>query len=415
MKTIKFISSILVGCLFMACNQNDLIPNAGNQVATNHRISIEQAKSNALNFVNKVNSTTRTRSTKTFEISDVQAISLTQNSTRSAGDSISLDTLLYIVNFADSAGFVIAGTDDREDPIYAYIEEGNYSWGDTDMLNSGFAAFLYALLESKSYDGQNDKEENYTEYGEGGGGGNHKPSKFEVMSPLLVTKWGQKSPYNKYTNNFPTGCVATAIAQILSYLELPQNVQWATNDTSGSIIMDWPLIKSECKNNNGAPQTTTTIDQVAHLMHSLGLAFKADYGEGGTYIDSDDAIEYMKKTGYKVSDLDDYDINSVITNLKAGNKIIFMRGHARYYHVGFVFRKYVDGHAWVVDGYIDEVKNNKQSYYIHCNWGWTGSNANNGYFLSSALNAEVPPSYNDNATTRSSNFRYNLETSVFTK
>ena len=162
-------------------------------------------------------------------------------------------------------------------------------------------------------------------------------------------------------------------------------------------------------NNNGAP--TTTIDQVAHLMRSLGLAFGAEYESGGTGVDSDDAIEYMQNVGYNVSDLDDYDVNNVVNNLKNSNKIVYMRGNARYYHVGFVFRKYVDGHAWVVDGYIDEVRSNKQSYYLHCNWGHDG--VSNGYFLSNVLDTNQRV-YNDNAQTRA-NYQYCLETATFTK
>lgn len=81
-----------------------------------------------------------------------------------------------------------------------------------------------------------------------------------------------------------------------------------------------------------------------------------------------------------------------------------------------VFRKYVDGHAWVVDGYIDQVKNNKESKYIHCNWGWMNKKEN-GYFLSDVLNAEESPAFNDNAeaTRASNNYRYNLKTATFTK
>ena len=88
-----------------------------------------------------------------------------------------------------------------------------------------------------------------------------------------------------------------------------------------------------------------------------------------------------------------------------------MRGSSLYYHVGFVFRHYVDGHAWVVDGYIDEVKNNVHSYYLHCNWGWGGTS--NGYYLSDTFNSGDGPIYNDNATR--SNYQYNLEFATFFK
>ena len=79
-------------------------------------------------------------------------------------------------------------------------------------------------------------------------------------------------------------------------------------------------------------------------------------------------------------------------------------------------RKYVDGHAWVVDGCIDEVKNGKQYYYVHCNWGWGYSQ--NGYYRSDILNADpgTKPVYNDSVVkTRGQNFRYKLETATFRK
>lgn len=91
-----------------------------------------------------------------------------------------------------------------------------------------------------------------------------------------------------------------------------------------------------------------------------------------------------------------------------------MRGNGDYYHVGLIFRKYIDGHAWVVDGYIDQIENHIQTKYIHCNWGWDGYH--NGFFKSDVLNAEESPVYNDTTTsTRSTNFRYKLQTSTFKK
>lgn len=407
MRTRYLIITLLVGCLLVACSQDESNVSVGNSLSTSHRISMEEAKKNALDFASKVNS--GTRSTKSLEIENIQAIALTGALTRSISDSTNLDTLLYIVNFSDSAGFVIAGTDDRENSIYAYVEDGNYSWEETDSMNAGFSSFIYALLESKSLDYNNAPMD---QIGEGGGGaGSHIPNRFNVMRPLLVTKWEQGYPYNLYTPNGYTGCVVTAISQICSFLERPVNVQWSYNNANGSATMNWGMIKTECINHGGAP--TSTQDQVAHLMRSLGLAFGAEYESGGTGVDSDDAIEYMQNVGHNVSDLDDYDVDNVVNNLKSGNKIVYMRGNARYYHVGFVFRKYVDGHAWVVDGYIDQVKNNQQSYYLHCNWGWGGTK--NGYFLHNVFNAEQNPPYDDNAQTRGNNYQYNLETAIFTK
>ena len=407
----KFIFTIVAACLFLACSQDENVFVTKNSPAGDYHITIEQAKRNAIDFVSRLN--TNTRSTKTpMDISNVQAISIPKGTTRSESDSTQMDTLLYIINFADSCGFIVAGTDTREKSIYAYIEEGNFSLDSLNSLDSGFGAFIYALLESKTYDSQHAPAE-IPDPGEGGGSGwgGNIPDKFEVMYPLLVTKWGQGSPYNTYAPNGVTGCVPTAMAQICSFLEKPYRVEWNYNGTIGAADLNWGQIKSECQN-WGYPTTDESKDQVAHLMRALGLAFHADYADGETGADSDDAVEAMRNMWLDVDELNDYDISNVINDLKAGNKILYMRGNARYYLVGFVFRKYVDGHAWVVDGYIDEVKNNIESIYIHCNWGWHGYR--NGYFLSDVLNAEESPVFNDNGT-RSENFRYRLETATFTK
>lgn len=408
----KIVTVLFIGCLFTACSQEVFTSkaekmNEGSNIV-NHRISVEQAKTNAVEFVSNLLSKTRYGMQKELEVNDVQIVSLQNLSTRSDKVSINLDSLLYIVNFADSCGFVIAGTDDREKGIYAYIEEGNFSLNELDSLNNGFATFFYSLLESKSNDYAMAIDEGNLMMNGGVGGDGYIPDKFDVMFPLLSTQWGQLDPYNFFTpENWPTGCVVTAISQICSFLEEPKSIQWAYNGTGGYAYLNWEQIKSW-----PSPLLDESKNQVSHLMRYWGVAFDAEYSEESTGVDSEDAIDTMRDLGFNVTGLNDYDINNVINDLRAGNKIIFMRGKARYYHVGFFFRKYVDGHAWVVDGFIDEVKNREQSYYIHCNWGWGG--IKNGYYLSDVLNAEELPVFNDNAT-RSKNYRYCLETATFTK
>lgn len=45
-----------------------------------------------------------------------------------SGIPVNLDSLFYIINFKDNKGFAIASSDDREVPIFALVEEGNYSY-----------------------------------------------------------------------------------------------------------------------------------------------------------------------------------------------------------------------------------------------------------------------------------------------
>lgn len=379
-----------------------------------HRITAKQAKENALNFVENFANSTRAAK-RPLTVSEVKAISKSTGKTRSSESSINLDTLFYVVNFDDNQGFVIAASDDRETPVFAYVEEGNY---EEETSNNGYEAFMDALIDYEINaqtlpELPHDIDRSPLDTG-GQGVDNPHPDKFEVMYPLLKTKWDQ-TMFNTYCPGVYTGCVVTAISQICSYLKNPINISWAYNGYGNQCTMEWDRIVNESVLGFGYLNSPDLCSQVSNLMRFWGLAFDAEYEDGGTGVDSDKAISKMQELGFNATDLSDYDAKNVMNDLKKGNRIIFMRGNARYYHVGFIFRKYVDGHAWAVDGYIHSVKNNKESVYIHCNWGWGGSQ--NGYFLSDVLNAEEGPVYSDNANliTRSSNYQYRLKTSTICK
>ena len=403
---------------FTSCSQeSELTPGVPEAKNLNNKVTVEEAKANVLDFVNNLNkSNTRAFSSKDITIANVKPIAF-KGKTR-AGSSLNTDTLFYIINFSDSCGYAIASANKNETPVLALIEEGNYDYNENDSINPGFEAFMDAMIEREVNGPLHFTEVPRDDFGEGGGGSsNYIPDKFEVMSPLLKTKWNQRSPYNTYCSNCPTGCVITAVSQICSYLQTPKNIRYQYNSEFGQATMNWEKINQECSLYNiGAPRSSDTREQVARMMRFWGITFDAKYSSSSTSADTGDAVKKMREDfGFNATSLSDYNIDNVIKDLKCGNKIILMRGHGRYYHVAFVVRKYVDGHAWVVDGYIDQVKNNKESKYVHCNWGWGGNE--NGYFLSNALNAEESPIYNDDVTssTRSSNFRYKLKTATFTK
>lgn len=415
-----FLCTTLLACSNQEETLFDVNKNLGNEPdkdLLSHRISTEQAILNSLEFVNNIGNSTRSNKGP-LTVSEVKAIGYHNEKTRSLNDSIDLDSLFYIVNFDNNEGYVIASSDDRETPVFAYIEKGNYEEDDT--LNNGYEAFIDALIDmeiaTRTSPLPYSTGDSPTPEGEINGSPTYRPDKFEVMLPALVTKWDQTT-YNRYCPDeyIYTGCVVTAVSQICSFLKMPNQVTWAHNGLGNHCNIDWDDIINECNSNYGNLQSGDLIDQVANLMRFWGIAFDADYESGGTSVDSEYAISVLQDLGYNATDLTDYNISNVISELKTGDRVLFMRGNARYYHVGFVFRKYVDGHAWVVDGYIDSVKNNKESFYIHCNWGWRGDC--NGYFLHDILNAEEIPYYDDNANvlTRSNNYRYKLKTSSISK
>lgn len=409
-----FLSVLTISCssdLEECCLEKEIVKTSS------HRISSEQAAQNALNFVSNIYNSTRSEQ-KSFTISDVKAINGYVDPTRAQNDSVSFDSLFYVVSFEDNQGFVIAASDDREQPIFAYVESGTYEDASDD--NPGFERFLGNLYEKEYAERIKDENKRLQDDPDidnprgGTGGVNPNPDMFEIMYPLLATKWNQTF-YKKYCPKNYTGCVVTAVSQICSYLRSPNQVSWSSNYNCGVYPIDWNSIITECICNHGNVKNETLKGQVSALMRFWGVVFDADYEDGGTGVDSEYAVSQMQQLGMNVTDLIDYDGPEVVRQLKKGNKIVFMRGNGRYYHVGFVFRKYVDGHAWVVDGCIESVHNHKTSYYVHCNWGWGG--LSNGYFLSNVLNAEEKPYYDDygDAITRGQNYQYKLRYAVVSK
>lgn len=434
MKKLAF-SFILFLCMtFFSCsNENNYCAEKPVLLKTSHRISTEQAQQNALEFVNRI-FTTR-GCPISVSVSEVKAISANKSLTRSVNDSINLDTLFYVVNFENENGFIIASSDDREIPIFAYIEEGNYEEtedsiaGDTLFItdstyNAGFESFMCALQEIEinnrtKYHKNPEDDELYDGVVPGpitgGGITGHKSEVFDIMEPLLKTKWGQFM-YNKYCPEDYTGCVVTAVSQICSYLKAPHSFRWTDNGTIYNCTMDWDRINSECTNNMwGVVSSPDLIDQVSRLMRFWGIVFNAEYDSSGTSVDSEYAISQLQEIGLNATSLSDYNGKDVISQLKKGNRIIYMCGNGRYYHVGLVFRKYVDGHAWVVDGYIHSIKGWDIKDYLHCNWGWDGDK--NGYYLRDIFDTDEGPAYYDDGTpTRTyKNYQYNLKTSVICK
>lgn len=401
---------------FTSCSKEaDLNLGSVSKNEVSNKVSVEEAKANVMEFVSNINKAGTRAFGTNLSIANVSPVSI-HNATR-ATEGIGTDTLFYVVNFSDSCGFAIVSADKNDTPVLALVENGNYTYDGKDAANPGFEAFINAIIENKIIQRASLSVMPEDPFGSGGnGGGSYHPDKFEVMSPLLKTKWDQWSPYNTYCSNCPTGCVITAVSQICSYLQSPKNISYQYNSEFGQATMNWEKINQECSKNNGAPLSSDTQEQVYRMMRFWGITFNAEYSSTSTSADTGDAVEKMRKNfGFNVIGLSGYNIDNVIKDLKCGNKIILMRGNGRYYHVAFVIRNYVDGHAWVVDGYIDQVKNNQESKYIHCNWGWKGKR--NGYFLSNVLNAEESPVYNDDVTpsTRSDNFRYRLKTATFTK
>jgi hypothetical protein len=219
-----------------------------------------------------------------------------------------------------------------------------------------------------------------------------------AVSPLVQTKWDQSPYYNNlcpYDNSkgerTVTGCVATAMAQVMNYWEYPKkgtgfhsynHSKYGTlNANFGSTTYDWANMPNELTSSS----STVQKNAVATLMYHCGVSVDMDYnvsseGGSGAYVISSRSpvthcTEYALKTyfGYKTSIQGVQKADYTTTNWKNLLKAELDASRP------IVYAGFGDGgHCFVCDGY----DNND---YFHFNWGWGG--LYDGYF---ALNALIP-------------------------
>lgn len=437
--------------LFIVACSDDVLDNPGVDIESksyqgkSHKISERQAINNIMAHFALLQSDARSRgeSVSTPEVQDVRVLRSADFGIDSIkcrnlydetdsmycnfsnNDKVYVDTLFYIVNFENNKGWAVLAADDRTDPIYAIIDEGNFN---IDSLreepNDGFLCFLDNSVNSMLKDVSKSLKSpgihhyywhtnpgailgDFVDYAE---------NKLERIEPLLVTRWGQGSPYNLYCpNNCPTGCTVTAVAQILSYYQTIDHVAWQYKNDKGETQIDWTNVIDECRMYNGELFTSKYSRQIAHLMRYLGISFNAKYNNDETSVDKEKPIQWLNYFGeIKASKLGDFKASKVKEAIKSGN-LVYARGNSkRKQFLGITFG-YGGGHAWVCDGYIYQYGNyTVEKFYFHCNWGWNGRF--NGYFLSKGFNTNNAYEYDEGCeSTGGSNFKYNNQCSILSR
>ena len=276
------------------------------------------------------------------------------------------DAQYYMFVAEGNNGFVIVSGDDTLEPIVGYS---------TTAAVGEMPAALEAWLDE------------YCCYVDDVRAGVVEPSKTKVatgkrIEPMLQTSWNQSAPYNNYCpevngQKTPTGCTATAMAQIMKFHEWPvtptANVSWKNNITGKTETVylkqrkyAWDKMLNHYRNGYTAEQA----DAVAQLMIDVGKAIGSTYALSGTGSSNIYAAYALVNVfGYtpeitvvRRSEYTDEEYYAIIReNLEARQPLMYT-GHSQ---------SYSSGHAFVCDG-IDE--NNM----LHIDWGWDG--AYNGYF-----------------------------------
>lgn len=204
------------------------------------------------------------------------------------------------------------------------------------------------------------------------------------VSPLLSTQWGQGSPFNDLCpSNYPSGCVATAMAQIMNYHQFPERGYGYYSYTSrskhlnlscnfASTTFDWQNMEDRYSSKSNARQQQA----VATLMYACGVSVSMDYNKGGSgaydldipyalinYFGYNQNVVCLKRDYYSKEEW----LERLYTELGADRPILYCGSDSR-----------EGGHAFIVDGCRSS--DNK----VHVNWGWNGDF--DGYYVLNSLN-----------------------------
>lgn len=269
----------------------------------------------------------------------------------------------YVFNReAESEGFVIVNAKaDTGTPILGYVDNSRFDY-DSIPDNLRWWLSLYqrnGVVKAPA----------------------HAARERHDIQPLIATKWGQNEPYNLAIpqqsgyKRFATGCVATAMAQVMKFWEYPtrgkgsnayqrtyNGGEFTLNFSAnfGSAIYDWAHMLDSYDSNS----SNTEKDAVAKLMYHAGVSVNMKYGNSSTSDCRDAAIALTENFGYDASTriaqreycTDEAWSEIIYNELAEGRPMLYAGTTAS-----------DAGHAFVCHGYEAE----NDLYAI--NWGWNGS------------------------------------------
>lgn len=203
-----------------------------------------------------------------------------------------------------------------------------------------------------------------------------------IVGPLMSTSWNQYNTFNDLCpNQWPAGCVAIAMAQIMKYHQWPTRYNW-----------------------NSMPDDIG-VYETQRLIADIGSAVDMNYQPVASSSTIDKAKNAFQNTfGYDAAK-ENYSINKAITEITVHRLPIYMRGqsdpltsgHAwvcdgfwhRGYNTEFFVEFYMPGGYMAVDGWYDNPRTVSGPYseYFYMNWGWGGSC--NGWFYENNVSTDL--------------------------
>ena len=283
----------------------------------------------------------------------------------------------YVFDVGSDKGFVIVAGDDAVPQILGYTDSGSFEY---DKLPENAKAMLESYAEQIAIIQQNPSLLATS------------TSTHEAIAPLVKTEWGQNEPYNylcpivaSESSRSVTGCVATAMAQVMYYHQWPEattedipiysytyNSSTVSVDAQEITEFDWDAMQTTYTGSES--ESDASAMAVAELMVCAGKSVQMQYTYSGsgaytnsiipalkTYFDYHGVMKYIVREDYTTDEWDEL----IYNELYSTRPVIFSAASG------------TGVHAFVCDGYDGDG-------LYHINWGWNGNY--NGYFRLALLN-----------------------------
>lgn len=362
MKRILMIILLSFCCFLLTAQAKPIDGETAARVAANFAAELHQSKHDALQTNGAV-----------------QMLGTSENIFGSAGIASTGTPSYYI--FALNPGWCVVSGDDNAKPVLAYSVENNFSISGIpenakywfDLYNKEISSV--ASADTARVSACSDEWVRYIS-------GDNPGGKIQaVVEPLIQTHWNQDDPYNlacpSYGGNKSyTGCVATAMAQIMKYWNYPvqgTGYKSYTTKTHGTELSSdfaihtykWDQMIDDYENNSA---TATQKIAVAQLMYDCGVALSMNYDTCGSGAYSDSISQALKEYfaydpgcewKFRIRDYynDDAGWISMLKNELNNKRPMEYSGNPE---------DYSSGHSFVCDGYDN-------ADYFHFNFGWGGS------------------------------------------
>ena len=309
---------------------------------------------------------------------------------------------IYVVNVGNA--FAIVSADDVAHPILGY----NYSkaWPKDGNLPQQVQSFFDDLARQMEVTAAHlqdaetaDEWRNPRKASKRAKANDNLP---DSVGPLLTTTWDQGQFYNAlcpedgqhYSGHVLTGCVATAMAQMVNYWgqQQPLHTRGTHSYTAGNygdLSVSFDTVTYDFAHMTNALSSESSpeeVNAVAKLIYHCGVAVNMNYSIIESSALNQDTraalvnffqfspdMSFVEKSYFEADEW----AQLLRTDIAANRPVIYNGFHSE---TGA-------GHSFICDGY-------KSDDYFHFNYGWGG--AFDGWFLLNAVNPNVGTDYNSN-------------------